>query len=284
MTARHGILRQTLLPNPVALTLHTVTTLDSPGLAPYRTLRRPMDHLQRGIFVAEGAKVVLRLLDSPLSILSMLATPEWFSRIRGDLEGRSVAPVDVFLADSRLVNTIVGYRLHQGIMAIARVPPEIPLEALPGSHIVVALDGLNHAENVGVIVRTCAAFGVDTVIAGETSCSPFLRRAVRNSMGGVFKLNVVHSTNLVLSLRTLRRHHGTRVIAADANAPTSLAGHPFPDRVCIIAGNEDSGISPEVLAECDDRIAIPMSNDTDSLNVASALGVFLYELKRTSTP
>ena len=268
----------------VPLILHTITALDTPGLEPYRTLRMPSAHLQRRIFVAEGGKVVGRLLDTSLCVMSLLLTPEWFARIRPVLEDRAESPVDIFLAEPGIVNSIVGYRLHQGIMAVAEVPPEPSFDTLTDPHVIVALDGLNHAENVGVIVRSCAAFGVDAVIAGETSCSPYLRRAVRNSMGGVFKLKVFHATDLLHTLTMIRHSYGTRLVAADANAGTHLGMRPFTRRVCIIAGNEDKGISPDILALCDDRIAIPMRNGTDSLNVATALGVFLYELRRNVPP
>ncbi len=264
----------------MSLNIHATANLDSPGLEPYRTLRRPLDHLHQGIFVAEGGRVVLRLLATNLPLISILLTPEWLERVRPLLEGRPEPTIDIFLAESRIVHSIVGYRLHQGIMAVARVPPEPSFDDLPASHTLVALDGLTQAENVGVIVRSCAAFGVDAIIAGETSCSPYLRRAVRNSMGGVFKLAVFHPADLGSTLAMLRDRHGTRLVAADAHAPSPLGTYHFGERVCIIAGNEDSGISPALLRLCDDRIKIPMRTGTDSLNVATALGVFLYELRR----
>ncbi|HEV8538384.1 MAG TPA: RNA methyltransferase, partial [Bacteroidota bacterium] len=206
-----------------------VTSLDVPELQPYRTLRRPMEHIKQGIFVAEGEKVVRRLLESNMKIISMLMTPEWNNRLfpnehpTSNIEHRkpltdNPKPFDVFIAEQELLETIVGYNLHQGIMAVAAVPESMSIgetiTRLTSPHLVVALDGLVNAENVGLVVRNCAALGVDVLIAGETSSSPYLRRAVRNSMGAVFRLPVVHSTSLVESLHLLRRAHHTRIIAA----------------------------------------------------------------------
>src|SRR5208283_2719669 len=134
-----------------------ITSLDNPDLHPYRTLRRPMDHLKEGIFVAEGAKVVRRLLDSDLTITSFLMTKEWYNEL---LPGEEIPPhrrnnkeqPTIYLAGKELVESIVGYNLHQGIMAIAKLPPQRSLEeiltTIAKPFLIVALDGLVNAENV----------------------------------------------------------------------------------------------------------------------------------------
>jgi len=258
-----------------------LTSLDVPALQPYRTLRRQQEHLDQGIFVAEGEKVVRRLLASGLPIVSMLMTPEWHAKI-------FPAPVSVpsgftiYLGEKPLLQSIVGFRMHQGIMAVARVPvpPNLEETSLPTPHLVVALDGLAHVENVGVVVRNCAAFGVHAILVGENSCSPYLRRAVRNSMGAVFALPIIHVPSLRQSLLHLRERYSTRLIAADAHTQHSLYSADLQGSICIILGNEDTGISADVLSLKPERITIPMQNNTDSLNVASASAVFLSEAAR----
>jgi len=263
--------------------IRRVASLDMPALHPYLTLRRPHQHIEQGIFVAEGEKVVYRLLASDLFIESLLLTQEWYEQLaRERLFVKESVPV-VYIAEKPLLNTIVGYRLHQGIMAVAKVPEQKSLEKTlvglrrPAS--LVALDGLMNSENVGAVVRNCAAFGVGAVVVGETSSSPYLRRAVRNSMGTVFQMPVVHVGNLVGALKLLRES-GTRIVAAHPNGETPIHQADFGSNICIIFGNEDAGVSPEVLSVCDQRIAIPMMNNTDSLNVSSASAVFLHEAAR----
>lgn len=261
-----------------------VSALDDNGLRPYRTLRRPLDHQQEGIFVAEGEKVVQRLLSSNLTVRSMLLTPEWLETFRPVLEAMPVDVV-VYVATKPLLESIVGFHLHQGIMAVATIPrPSTLQEALAHARqpsLFVAVDGLTNAENLGVLVRNCAAFSVDALIVGETSSSPYLRRAVRNSMGTVFYLPVVHVNNLVEALHVLRNAHGVRVLAAHPHAEL----HTLPlvglkNDCCIVFGSEGEGIAPHVLAACDESFAIPMNKGVDSLNVASASAVVLYEVVR----
>lgn len=264
--------------------VHRVTTLEIPELAPYRTLRRTTEHAQQGIFVAEGEKVVRRLLASHWRVVSMLMTEEWFTTIRSSVAAERLHAVDVFLADKPLLETIVGFRLHQGIMAVGNVPTERSLYELVATlahpHLIVALDGLVHAENVGVVVRNCAAFGVGAILVSPTSASPYLRRAVRNSMGGVFKVPVLHVEHLPHTLDELKRRYASRIIIADAHAECTLESADVSGNVCVVFGNEDEGVSEEVQSTAIQQVRIPMDNEMDSLNVASASAVILYQIKK----
>jgi tRNA G18 (ribose-2'-O)-methylase SpoU len=146
--------------------------------------------------------------------------------------------------------------------------------------LLAAADGLSSAENLGAVVRNCAAFGVHALIVGETSSSPYLRRAVRSSMGAIFQMPVIESPNLADSLVELRRR-GLRCIAAHPHIEgRSLSQANFTTDSCVIFGSEGAGLSPAILSACDDAVAIPMPPTVDSLNVASAAAVFLYEVAR----
>ncbi len=187
----------------------------------------------------------------------------------------------VYLADHKLVESIVGVNLHQGIMAVARVPENPTLESLMNEirspYFLVALDGLVNAENIGVIVRNCAAFGVNGIIVGETSSSPYLRRAVRNSIGTVFKIPVIHVSNLAETLTKLHQKYSTNIIAAHPLGRSSIHRVNLSTNICVVLGHEGLGVSKGILEVCTDHVAIPMENETDSLNVANASAVFLYE-------
>src|SRR5262245_59556018 len=105
--------------------IHRVTSLSSPDLEPYRTLRRPLDHIRRGIFVAEGEKVVRRLLASDLTVVSILLTPEWYEKLTPAAIPENVS---IHIAGKKLLESIVGFNLHQGVMAVGRVPEAPPLQ------------------------------------------------------------------------------------------------------------------------------------------------------------
>src|SRR5206468_1258845 len=118
------------------------------------------------------------------------------------------------------------------------------------------------------------------IIAAETSCSPYLRRAVRSSMGTVFKLPVMETPSLLRTLQELKQA-GVKAIAAYPHTKERrISDADFGGATCIVLGAEGAGISPEILAACEEVVAIPMAAEVDSLNVGAAGAVFLYEAKR----
>ena len=258
-----------------------VTSLDLPELRLYRTLRRQEEHRDSGLFVAEGEKVVRRLLESGLTVTSLLLTPEWYDEfVRTGLP----LPADIFLAPRSLLETITGFRLHQGVMGTGEIPRERSLDELMKAAVspplVVALDRVEHVDNVGVIVRNCAAFGVEGLIVGPTSCSPWLRRAVRNSMGTVFRVPTMHVSDLSASLLYLRDMFHLPLIVTSPDASMAVSAIDFSGGACIVVGSEGLGVSREIASLATHRVSIPMSTGVDSLNVAVATAVVLYEARR----
>jgi len=261
-----------------------VDSLSVPGLEPYRTMRRPLEHRELGIFVAEGEKVVRRLVESELKIVSILLTEGWLETYSSFLTNREIEDA-VYVAGKGLLEQIVGYRLHQGIMAIGRVPDQVSWSNSLTKHhrprLLVAADGISNSENMGVIVRNCAAFGVDALVVGETSCDPYLRRAVRNSMGTAFRLRISKVGKLADTLTQMLEEHTFTIIAAHPREDSeNLAEIDLSGDVCFVFGSEGEGISGEVLSKCTRRVKIPMQNNVDSINVAASVGICLYEAVR----
>jgi tRNA G18 (ribose-2'-O)-methylase SpoU len=276
------------------------SSFDSPELRPYATMRRPAEHETQGIFVAEGTKVVRRLLESHFAVASVVLPEKWLDDFRPLLEARPET-ITVYLAEKKFLETLVGFSMFQGVLAVGKIPPPASLDDILSKNrkplLLVAVDALTNAENLGALVRNCVAFGVQALIVGETSSSPFLRRAVRNSMGTIFQLPVMelaklglrhkfatkpHTTDstLVESLKALRSR-GVRCIAAHPHTDKKfLSQADFSGDCCVVFGSEGDGISPAVLEACDEAVAIPMPPTVDSLNVGAAAAVFLYEAAR----
>jgi tRNA G18 (ribose-2'-O)-methylase SpoU len=277
-----------------------ISSFDAPGLQPYATMRRPLEHEAQGIFVAEGEKVVRRLLESDFAVVSVLLPEKHLESFRPLIEARP-ENLPVYLADKSLLESLIGFSMYQGVLAVGKIPAPVSLDDIlarsPKPRLLAAVDALTSAENVGALVRNCVAFNVQALIVGETSSSPFLRRAVRNSMGAVFQLPLIelaklgqrhqfttkpHSANFTLA-ECLKHLHtrGVRAIAAHPHTDKKkLSQADFSGECCVVFGSEGYGISAPVLDVCDDRVAIPMPPTVDSLNVGAAAAVFLYEANR----
>lgn len=265
------------------LHFHQLDSFDDPALAPYQTMRRMPEHQRQGIFVAEGDKVVQRLIASDLPIVSLLLPENRCAEFELLLRTRN-EEIHVYLGKKKLLESLTGFPLYQGVMAVSRIPVPPSLEELiarsDAPRLFVALDGLSNTENLGVVVRNAAAFGAQGLITNTACSSPWLRRAVRNSMGAIFHLPAVEVTQLAEALSELRAR-GIRCVAAHPHTDErKLSDAKFTDDCCVVFGSEGYGISPTVLAACDDAVAIPMANEVDSLNVASASAAFLYEVAR----
>jgi tRNA G18 (ribose-2'-O)-methylase SpoU len=259
-----------------------VTGLDHPALAPYRTLRQPEEQVRSGVFIAESGPVVERLLDTDLECVSALLTPEWLERL-GDRFARRLGDAPVFVAPHKLLESIIAVHIHQGVMVAARAPQPRSLDGIVAAasppRLLLALDGVTNPENLGTIARSCAALAATALVVGETSATPWLRRSVRTSMGAVFVVPVCHVADLVSSVAALRRQ-GIRCLAATPHGAARLDRAVLGGDCCLVLGHEGYGLRPEVQAACDEAVAIPMTSAVDSLNVAAAAAVLLYEAVR----
>jgi len=263
--------------------IQTVQSLDVPELALYRTLRRIEEHERAGVLVAANAKVIKRLLASRFTVVSALVTPAWLEKLEPLLRARP-EEIHVFVAERPLLETITGYKMHQGALAVAKIPPQPDFETLlnnsPRPLLLAAVEGIASAENLGAVVRSCAAFGAHFLVVGETCGSPFQRRAVSGSMGTVFEQPVARVENLVAALTALRAR-GVRCLAAHPRPEAKdLTAVDLRGDCCLLFGAEGPGLTPAALAACDDMVEIPMPSYMNSLNVAVATGVFLYEATR----
>jgi tRNA G18 (ribose-2'-O)-methylase SpoU len=173
---------------------------------------------------------------------------------------------------------IVGYKLHSGIMAIARQPEPASLSELNSP--IIILNGIVNSENVGSIVRNSAAFGINSIIVDKYTSPPFLRRAARVSMGTLIDINFHSSLDLIQTIKELKENYFYKIVSAEINNNSiEINKFIFPEKFALIFGNEGHGISQELLEVSDYIVKISISENVPSLNVATTSGVFLYLIK-----
>lgn len=267
-------------------TLHIVPLAQATAqdVEPFLTLRRAKGLERSGRFVAEGAKVVQRLLASPHPVEALLLTPDWLEALEAQLEDRPLPPRIVLAPERAAITRLTGFHERAGLKALGRLAARATLEGVLAPRgrprLLLALDGISNAENVGVVVRNAAAFGVDGLLVGESTCSPLLTRAIGASMGASFVLPAVEDVPLLAALAAARAA-GLRVLATDPAAlDAPITGASLSGDTCLVLGAEGEGISPAVRACCDGAVSVPMPPGVDSLNVSSAAAVFLYEAWR----
>lgn len=256
-----------------------ICDIEDPRVSIYRSLKNKS--LRRdGIFIAEGSRVAEHLLKSDVSILSCLTTKKCYDDFKGRLSVLAKAGAPIYIAPKDVVADIIGFDFHQGLMMAARLPKPQNLATIARQirqpHLLVALDRINDPENVGLIARNAAAFGADCLIVDRSTHNPFYRRAVRVSMGTIFKLPVAHETDMASALKRLKKEYKTRIIVASPGAKNKhIDSVDLRGNICLVFGNEDRGISAPVWRIADELVQIRMSNRVNSLNVACASAIFL---------
>ncbi|HET7356330.1 MAG TPA: RNA methyltransferase [Nocardioidaceae bacterium] len=250
-----------------------------PRLGDYRELRdvQLRKHLEaeHGLFIAEGEKVVRRAVEAGFPPRSFLMAPRWLEGLADVLE-RSDAPC--YVVSEQLAEQVTGFHVHRGALAALHRRPLPPVsDVLAGARTVVVLEDIVDHTNVGAILRSCAALGVDGVLLSPRCADPLYRRAVKVAMGAVFTLPFARLEDWYDAMPMLAREGFTTVamtLAPDA-VPLEQALDGL-DRVALLLGGEGHGLSPRWQATAARRALIPMRPGVDSLNVAAAAAVACY--------
>ncbi len=233
---------------------------------------------ERGLYIAESAKVIRRAIAAGHRPRSVLMEEKWLEGLE-----ESLAPFDVpvHLADADQLEEITGYRVHRGALA-AFERPELPdpVDLLATARRVVVLEDIVDHTNVGAIFRSVAALGADAVLVSPRCADPLYRRSVRVSMGTVLQVPWTRIPEWPEAARMLRAA-GFSIAAlalADGAVPLRALAAAPPERLALVFGAEGDGLSRTALEASDQVVTIPMAHGVDSLNVAAAAAVVLYAL------
>jgi tRNA G18 (ribose-2'-O)-methylase SpoU len=248
-------------------------------LADYRDLRdvQLRRHLEaeHGLFLAEGEKVVRRSVEAGYAPRSFLMAPRWLDGLH-DVLDRTDAPC--YVVSEELAEEVTGFHVHRGALAsLHRRPLPDVAEVLTGARTVVVLEDIVDHTNVGAVLRSCAALGVDAVLLSPRCADPLYRRAVKVAMGAVFTVPWTRVNDWASALPALSERGFTTValtLAPDAE-PLEQAVRGL-DRVALVLGSEGHGLSWRWQHAADRRAVIPMRPGVDSLNVAAAAAVACY--------
>lgn len=255
-----------------------IKTADDPGLADYRELNQRNLTRKSGKFIAEGDKVVERLVASPFAVDSILAEAEWADR----LEPLLPPETPIYVADRKLLEQTIGFNFHRGVLAAGlrgtKLRLQDVLEDLPGQATILVCPDIHDPTNLGTLIRTAAAFGVAAAVLGPQCAHPFSRRVLRVSMGAALQLPLVEADDLEADVKLLRQHGFD--IAATVLSPQAedLQKSVRAQRQALLFGSEGHGLDEAWLKLSHRQITVPMRSGIDSLNVAIAAAVFLYHL------
>ncbi len=241
---------------------------------------------EKGVFIAESLTVIGLALDAGCEPLALLTERKF-------IEGKAAGIIDrcggvpIYTGEREVLAGLTGYELTRGVLCAMRRPaPRDFREIAAGARRVAVLENVVDSTNVGAIIRSAAALGIDAVLLTPSCCDPLNRRAVRVSMGTVFQIpwayigeDPARWPNPGLTwLRELGFKTAAMALREDSVSidDAGLAAEP---RLAIVLGTEGTGLTSRTIADCDYTVRIPMQHGVDSLNVAAASAVAFWELR-----
>lgn len=232
-------------------------------------------------FLAEGARLCVDAAESGLGISVLFATaraeekyPEYLARIR--LHAAKEYRIEEHVAD-----LLSDTKSTQGVFCVCKLPQCFsgPEKMIPSGKY-AALENIQDPSNLGAILRTAEAFGINGVLLLGKHCDPFAPKPLRAGMGAVFRLPLFEAADGAQAVKWLQGRGFSCFAAVPAADAVSVTNCHFGDGSVILVGNEGNGLLSETIDACDFRITIPMQGRAESLNAASSAAILLWELVR----
>jgi TrmH family RNA methyltransferase len=258
-----------------------ITGRDNSLLRLARTVRDGKDD---GLIFVEGVRLCEEVLRSGLKIEAVIYSDEIAHKPKAAklLEGLR-AVCDRFGEVSEALLATVSYtKTPQGMIVLARCPlsGQKVLETQSNApHLLVILDGINNPVNVGAILRSAEAAGATGVITTGDSSDPFSPKSLRGAMGSAFRLPIWNGASYAEALSWCAAHK-IKTVCADLSANTMHTEIDWAAARALIVGPESTGLSAQQVQMADERVKIPMCSEVESLNVAVAAAIILYEANR----
>lgn len=241
---------------------------------------------EKGVFIAESPTVIGLALDAGYEPLALLTERKFIEGKAAGIIARC-GEIPLYTGEREVLARLTGYELTRGVLCAMRRPsPKDFREVCAGTRRVAVLENVVDSTNVGAIIRSAAALGIDAVLLTPSCCDPLNRRAVRVSMGTVFQIPWAYigeqpadwpSPGLdwlnELGFKTAAMALREDSISIDDEG---LAAEP---KLAIVLGTEGTGLTTRTIADCDYTVRIPMQHGVDSLNVAAASAVAFWQLR-----
>lgn len=182
-----------------------------------------------------------------------------------------------YIVSEKLFSSISQTQTPQGIMAVCKMPSYTEEDMLKTeSHFILVCDQISDPGNLGTMIRTAEAVGVDSVLLTNGTVDAYNPKTVRATMGSIFRMPIIQSDTLIDSLAA----KGFQIVVTSLEGSQDLYKNDFKDDIVVVVGSEATGVNPQIQSMATHKIKIPMSGRVESLNAAVAASVILYECKR----
>lgn len=246
-----------------------------------RRLREPRERSEKGLFIIEGVHLLEEAVKEGVSIRELFYTARFEDTGAGSrmLSSLRKMHVPMHQISENTMESISDTESPQGVLAVVKQPEHTLDDLLKGKGPLIIACGLQDPGNMGTIIRTADAGGVSGVIATQNSVDVYNPKAIRATMGSIFRVPVVKVEYLNDVLSDLRKN-GYQIAATTAKTKTSYLDADYRKPTAFLIGQEASGLSKELIESADIKIFIPMREGVESLNAAVSASILIYEVVR----
>lgn len=250
-----------------------IASTANPLLKTVRSLHDRKGRRESGMFLLEGAKLLQEAFSNGIEIEDIIVSNTYLQNGMGGMPNLEID--EIVVVEDSLFSQLATTETPQGILATAHIKRYELADVLSKQDaFIIVADTVQDPGNLGTIVRAGLAFGATAVVLTKGTVDPYSPKVVRSAMGALFALPVVADVHFDEVIEQLKAHQITS-FAMDQNAEENLWTADFPERLALLLGNEGNGLADEDMGKADRIIAIPISERSESLNVAVAAGVAL---------
>lgn len=255
--------------------INTITSATNQLLKKIRSLHDRRGREKTGLFLIEGRKPVAEAFEKQLSIEAVVASQSYWKN-NEDLQ-QFAHSAEIFLVEDKLFADLATTVTPEGVLAVAQAPSYTFSDLRNGKRapLVVLAAAMQDPGNLGTIIRSALAAGADGLVLTRGSVDPFNPKVVRSAMGALFALPLIVDVSLEDAIVELKKL-GLKIVACQQGVSTRYFDADLTQPVAVLLGNEAQGLSDEDLAKADQLIAIPMNEQSESLNVAVCGSIVLF--------
>ena len=258
--------------------MQLITSKDNEIIKNIRKLKEKKYRDANNEYLIEGIKLIKEAVEEKAKIKLIVVCEE--SIEDGDIDQKllyEIAKYDCIYVNKKVFSILTDVQNPQGILAV--IEKKNNEENINYKEdIIVVLDGIQDPGNLGTILRTIDSVGLSQVIVSKETADSYNPKVVRSTMGAIFRVNVIESEDLLKTLKNLKKHK-YKIMATSLETNNSIYDVEYNKKVIVI-GNEENGVSKNVLEYADEKIKIPMLGKTESLNASVATSIILYEYVR----
>lgn len=235
---------------------------------------------ETGLFVAEGLRLSVDAAESGVKIKYFLYTPQFIEKHLKETEYLKALSLNSYEISSKIYNAISDTNTPQGIMCVCNtLDKHFSLDTMKSIGKYIALEHIQDPSNLGNILRTAEALGIDGVIMSDDCCDIYSPKVVRGSMGAVFRVPFIIVDNLSNFLQKSKSYGFCIYSAVPRNNVKSVTEVSFNSGSIIAIGNEGNGLTQQIIDICE-SITIPMGGKAESLNAATSAAILMWEMLR----